>query len=84
MEKFNSNVNSRIGNNVKSTDIPAYELSKLLPEAIINIEREDENFNIEFKKAINNPSLKEADNGIISEFGNKDQYMGMRLGLPHG
>ena len=85
MNQFNANVESRIGANVKSANIPQNELlNRLLPESIIDLEREDENFYDEFNKAINDPLLKEVDEEISNEFGHEDQYIGMKLSLPYG
>ena len=84
MIKFNAKVESRIGANVKSDDIPPYELNILLPESIISLEREDGNFYDEFNKVINDPSLREIDEGVPNEFGHEDQYIDIKLSVPYG
>ena len=55
MIQFNAKVESRIGANVKSADIPPHELNRLLPESIIGLERQDGNFYDEFNIVINDP-----------------------------
>ena len=50
---------------------------------MIDLEREDNTFYNEFTKAINDPSLKEADDGTMNQFGLTDQYVGMKK-LPRG
>ena len=84
MNQINAKVESRIGTNVKSADIPPHERNRLLPGSIIGLEREEENFYDEFNKAINDPSLKEIDEGIPNQLGHEDQYIGMKLSLPYG
>ncbi len=38
VKQFNDKVNFRIGDQVKSADIPDYELSKILPESLVDLE----------------------------------------------
>ena len=84
MKQFNEKVNFRIGNHVKSADIPNYELSKVLPEFLLDLEHEDDAFHNEFHKAISDPSLKDADDMYDNEYGKDDPYLGMKLRLPRG
>ena len=51
---------------------------------MIDLEREDDTLYNQFTKAINDPSLKEANDGMMNEYGITDQYVGMKLKLPHG
>ena len=84
MGKFNLKIKTRIGDNVKNAKIPLYELDKISPGSMIDLEREDDTFYNEFTKAINVPSLKEADDETMNEYGITDQYIGMKLRLPRG
>ena len=59
-------------------------MDKISPGSNINLEREDDTFYIEITKAINDPSLKEANDGTMNEFILTDQYVGMKLKLPRG
>ena len=84
MEKFNLKIETRIGDNVKNAKIPLHELDKISPGSMIDLERDDDIFHNEFTKAINDPSLKEADDETMTEYGITDQYIGMKLRLPRG
>ena len=80
----NLKIETRIGDNVKNAEIPLHELDKISPGSMIDLERDDDIFHNEFTKAINDPSLKEADDGTMNEYGIIDQYIGMKLKLPRG
>lgn len=48
------------------------------------MEREDGEFYNQFTKSINDPSLQEVDDCYNQEFGNNDNYIGMKLGIMWG
>ena len=84
VKSFNEKVNFRIGDHVKSADIPDYELVKISPGSLIDLEHEDDEFYNEFNKAISDPLLKDADDIHNNEYGKEDTYLGMKLGIHRG
>ena len=82
--RFRGKVESRLGDHIKAAEIPASQIIDVTQESLLDIEQEDDEFFDQFDKAINDPSLKEADDYYNQEYGVDDQYIGMNLGLPHG
>ena len=83
MDKFNHKVESKIGDHVKAAEIPTSQMANVPQDMILDMEHEDDEFFTQFNKAINDPSLKEADD-FNEEYGKEDPYIGMNLGLPRG
>ena len=77
-KSFNKKINFRIGDHVKSADIPEYELVKIAPESLIDLEHEDDAFYNEFNETISDPLLKDADDVYNNEYGKEDTYLGMK------
>jgi len=84
MMRFTEKVDSRLGDHVKAAEIPASQIIDVPQDSLLDIEQEDDEFFDQFDKAINDPSLKEADDHYNQEYGVDDPYIGMNLGLAHG
>ena len=59
-------------------------MSQVPHEYLIDVEQEDEAFYDKFTKAINDPSIQDAEDEFDAEYGKNDPYLGMKLGLPRG
>ena len=70
----------KLGDSVKSAQIPDKDLISIPQELLLGLEKEDDEFYHQFTKVINNASLLEADDSYNQEFGSKDKYIGMKLG----
>ena len=77
-------MNARIGDHVQNTNVSDSELVQVPHEYLIDLEQEDETFYNEFTKAINDPSIREADDEHNIEYSKEDPYLGTKLGIPRG
>ena len=84
MEAFTDAIETKLGNSVKSATIPEKDLLGIPQEFLSELESEDDKFYNLFTKSINDQSLKEADDCYDQEFGSKDNYIGMKLGIVRG
>ena len=64
--------------------MPDSELVQVPHGYLIDMEQEDETFYNEFTKAINDPSIRDANDEYNIEYGKDDPYLGMKLGIPRG
>ena len=70
--------------NVESADI-SHEVYNDDPEnnrKLLSLDDEDEQFQSEIKRVIDDPELKEAEDITLREYGTVDPYIDMELGLP--
>ena len=74
----------KLGDSVKNEHIPEKDLIDIPQEFFFGLEKEDDEFYHQFTKAINDASLLEADDNDNQEFGSKDNYIGMKLGIVRG
>ena len=74
----------KLGDSVKSAQIPDKDLISIPQELLLGLEKEDDEFYHQFTKVINNASLLEADDSYNQEFGSKDNYIGIKLGIVRG
>ena len=84
MEAFAQAIEIKLENLVKNARIPEKDLIGIPQEFLLSLENEDDEFYHQFTKAINFTSLQEADNNYNQEFGSKDNYIAMKLGIVRG
>ena len=73
-----------MGDSAKDVNIPDKDLIGIPQEFLIGLEKEDDEFYHQFMKVINDASLLEADDKYNQEFGRKDNYIDMKLGIVRG
>ena len=84
MDSFTQSIETKLGNSAKDIDIPDKDLIGIPQEYLIGLEKEDDEFYHQFTKVINDASLLEADDSYNQEYGKKDNYIGMKLGIVRG
>ena len=83
MEQYDHEVISKV-ENARNAIIPESTINDISNQYLLDLEKEDEEFYEQFNKAIDDLSLKHADDAYSKEFGVEDSYLGMKLGLPKG
>ena len=84
MEKFDQSLSFKLSDKLNHAMIPDNDLFNVPKQYLLDLEQKDDEFFDQFNKAINDPSLKEADNVYDNEYGRDDSYIGIEVGIPRG